>query len=157
MPLDLDLAPDPGDLAIVLDEERGALDTHILAPIHALFLPDTIGLENGLVLVGGQDHPEIVLGDKLVVSLYGIGRDADDHGAGGRKLVRERGEIECLGGAAAGIVFRVEIKYHFLACQFGQRHVSAAIAWQIHIWRRCAFNQFVHYQTLSPVQSRFRR
>lgn len=44
MTRDLYLGPDGADAAILAYEERGALDAHIVAPIHAFLHPDAIGL-----------------------------------------------------------------------------------------------------------------
>src|SRR6266568_3586829 len=47
-----DLAPDAGDFAGAVDQQRRAFNAHVFTPIHAFLDPDAIGLEHLLGLVG---------------------------------------------------------------------------------------------------------
>ena len=48
------ISPDVFDFAIRINQESGALDAHIFAAIHAFFLPNIIGLECDLFLIGDE-------------------------------------------------------------------------------------------------------
>src|SRR5690606_30955011 len=65
--LDADLSPGTGDAAVRADEEGRALDPHVFPSVHRLLDPAPIGLDGGLLGVGGEDHSEVVLGLELVV------------------------------------------------------------------------------------------
>ena len=84
MARNLDLAPDAADLAFLVDEEGGAVDAHVFAPVQALFDPRPVLLADLAVLVGrDRDLARAVLriGGELVERRDLVERDADDGGA----------------------------------------------------------------------------
>src|SRR5438034_7971810 len=56
-----DAVPRLGDPALLVDEERRALDAHVLAAVHRLLRPHAVGLGHRVILVGQQREAEAVL------------------------------------------------------------------------------------------------
>src|SRR5688500_13181536 len=75
MTLCLDLGPDLSDAAVRIDEERGALDAHELAPIVDLFDPRPVALGDGVVDIGQEHEVEAELA--LECGLAAAAQDAD--------------------------------------------------------------------------------
>src|SRR5213078_800551 len=97
---DLDLAPHLADHAILVDQEGGAVDAHVLAAIEALLDPGAVPLADLAVLVGHQREVELVLGLEPVVARHAVLADADylrlELLEGGGRIAEAAG----LGGAA---------------------------------------------------------
>src|SRR5438309_11240372 len=68
-----DAVPRLGDPALLVDEERRALDAHVLAAVHRLLAPHAVGVGHGVVLVGQQREPEAVLLVELALARRRIG------------------------------------------------------------------------------------
>src|SRR3546814_19883551 len=78
--LHLHLAPGAAHHALLVDQEGGAVDAHVLAPVERLLHPGAIGLADLAVLVGGEGEGRLVLGLELLVPGDAILGDADDGG-----------------------------------------------------------------------------
>ena len=65
MALWFNLREDSGDLAIAADQERGALDPHVLPAVHALFFPDAVGFGDRVIRIRNEGIAEPVLCGKL--------------------------------------------------------------------------------------------
>lgn len=130
MAINLHLFPDAGDLAITVDQHRGALYAHVCLAIHALLLPHAVSFQYGLGLVGGKNHSEIVFFNEPVVAFDVIRGNANDRCVDGGELIRQRGEGNGFVRAGRRIVFRIEEEDDRAATEMGERHGIAAIARQ---------------------------
>ena len=111
----LDLAPASGNASCLVDQERRALDAHVLAAVHRLLDPHAVGVSDRLVVVGGETHSEVVLFAELLVAFDAVGRYADHLDAGLAKIGCEPGEILGFHRAAGGVVLGIEIEHDRLA------------------------------------------
>src|SRR3546814_18425656 len=66
--LHLHLAPGAAHHALLVAQEGGAVDAHVLAPVERPLHPGTIGLADLAVLVGGEGEGQRVLVITLLVS-----------------------------------------------------------------------------------------
>src|SRR3954447_18824928 len=76
-----DLVERRGDLALLVDDERGADDAHVLPSVHRLLGPDTPGLGHRVLGVGEQREAELVLGVELALPRRRVGADPNYCGA----------------------------------------------------------------------------
>src|SRR5436190_2833549 len=136
---DLDLAPHLTDHAVLVDQEGGAVDAHVLAAVQALLDPGTVLLADLAVFVGHQGEGEAVLGLELVVARHAVLADADHLRfqllEGGGRIAEAAG----LGGAARRVVFGIEIEHHRLAAQLAELELAAAVRRAGEIRRLLAF------------------
>src|SRR3546814_13244947 len=63
--------------ALLVDEDGGAVDAHVFAPIHALLDPGPVGLADLALQVGGEREGQAVFRFELVVGGDAVARDAD--------------------------------------------------------------------------------
>src|SRR5262249_4119935 len=117
MPFRADLAPDAHNAPLRGDQERRAFDTHKRSSVHSLFDPDAIGVDHGLLLIGGKAKVELVLAFEVVMAPWAVGRNSYDGRAGPLEPAGQSAELLCLDGAPFGVVLRVEIKHHKLAAK----------------------------------------
>ena len=127
MARDLDLMPGLGDRALLVDQEGGALDAHVLAAVQALLHPGAVLLADLAVAIGYQREVEVVLLLELVVARHAVLADA-------YHLRLEFLESRCivtegagLGGTARGVVLGIEIENDRLAAQLAELELAAAI------------------------------
>src|SRR3546814_15805759 len=102
--LHLHLAPAAAQDALLVDQEAGALDAHVLAPVERLLDPGAVGLADLAVLVRGEGEGQVVLGLELVVPRDAVPRDADDGGVDLGEVGHRVAEAAGFGGAAGGVV-----------------------------------------------------
>jgi hypothetical protein len=103
-----------------VDEERAALDAHVLATVHALFLVDVEQSADLLLRVGQQLERKTILRPELLVRGERIGRDADDFRARLAELRIQVPESLAFLRAARGVVARVEVDHDVAAGQAGE-------------------------------------
>ncbi len=133
MPRHFHLAPDFRNLAVAVDEEGGAFDAHVFLAVHAFFYPHAIGFAGSPFGIGGKHEGQFVLLFELIVARHTVLRQADDDGLSTGKIGVHIAELAGFGGAAGGIVFRVEIEHHRLALQRAEGHGAIAIGRQSEI------------------------
>src|SRR5215831_2569915 len=146
-----DLVPHAADDAGSIDQKGGALDAHIFSAVHALLDPHAVFLAHIPAGVGGQDERQPMLLLELVVRGHRILRYADHHRSC-PAIVREGiAKAASLGGAARGVVLRVEIEHHLLAAELGQGDAARTIG------RQCEIGSFFTgldaHSELSPLCS----
>src|SRR5262249_32889182 len=112
MPRHFHLAPDGANDALFIDEEGSAIDTHVFAPVHALFDPGAVGLADLALEVGGEREGESVLRFELVMGGDAVARDADHGYAGLGKVGHTVPEGARLDGAAGRQILWIEIENH---------------------------------------------
>src|ERR1700677_766871 len=110
MVLDLNLGEDAADDPLAINDESGALDTHVLAAVERLFDVNTKGLGDLVARITEQREIELVPGDKAVVQGGGVAADANDFGPGLAQLGLMVTEVAGLGGASVGEILGVEVK-----------------------------------------------
>jgi hypothetical protein len=125
-----DFAPDGAHDALLVDEESGAINPHVFAPVHALLDPGAVSLAHFALEIGGERERQAVFRFELVVAGDAIAGDTDDGDAGLGELGHSVSEGAGLDGAARGHVLGIEVEDHFLAAQILQSHPAAAIRWQ---------------------------
>src|SRR5688572_15115235 len=109
------LAPLLPQHSAAVDQERAALDTHVLAAVHALLLPDSEQLAHFLVLVGEQVEREFHLVLELLVRRDAVGRNAEHHCAGFLERAVQIAERLALQRAPGRVVLRIEVQDQVLA------------------------------------------
>src|SRR3984893_17941733 len=128
-----DLVPPTADGARSVDQKGGALDAHIFAAVHAFLDPHAVFLARVPAGVGGENERQPVLLLELVVRGYRVLRNADDHRTGPAIIREGIAEAASLGGAARGVVLRVEIEHHLLALELRQGDAARTIGGQCEI------------------------
>ena len=97
------------DLAFLVDQESGAVNSHVCSPHEFLLAVALIGLCDGVIRVGEQSERQVVLLRKLFVRGLVVRRNTQDLDA---SLI-ESGEVVAertrLFGATGRIVFRIEV------------------------------------------------
>ena len=88
--------------------------------------------------VRGERQREPVLALEIGVAAHAVGRDANHRRAGLGEARREAVEIERLGGAAGGVVLRVEEQHDELAAQIAEPEIAAGVGRQVEIRRKIA-------------------
>ena len=115
----LHLGQDGFDLAVAADDEGAALDAHVDLSIHVFLHPHAVGLDDVAVVIAEQGKGQVVLFDELLVALDRVEADAEDLCLGGDFLPGIP-QVTGLGGAAGGVVFRIEIEHDGVARQIGE-------------------------------------
>ena len=105
MPGNLHLRIHLGDVAVFVDQERGALDAPVFFAVHVLFLPDAVLLADRVLFVGEQDERQLVFRDELLMLLHRVRRDAEDHGVRVRKRRMQIAEAAGLRRASRRTMF----------------------------------------------------
>jgi hypothetical protein len=103
-------APCAQQPSLFVEDERAALDAADLSPVQELVLDHAEGLAGGLVRVGQELEWKLVPGFESLVRPERVARDAVDLDCRARELLVEVAEIATLGGAAGGVVLRVEVE-----------------------------------------------
>lgn len=121
----LDFPPHLLDLAFGIEEERGALDSHVRLAVHRLLDPDPARLRQGVVGIRqqGERQPELV--GELAVTLRGIRRYSDHARAfeGRQRIAKLAGLLR----ASGRIVLRIEVDHRPRAEQIGLRYASPVL------------------------------
>src|SRR5579871_742682 len=112
---DLDLAPLGAQHAAGVDQERAALNAHVLAAVHALFLVDLEQLADRAIGVGQQFERKPILRLELFVRGDAVRRDADDGHLCPAELGVQVPEGLALLRAAGRVVLRVEVQHQLRA------------------------------------------
>src|SRR5579883_2595963 len=123
----LHLAPHLGDLAVLVDQKGGAIDTHVFAAVQALLDPGAIFGADLSVLVGNQREVKLVLRLELVVTRYAVLADADnlrlEFLEGSRRIAKAAG----FGRASRRVVLGIEIEDDWFAAELGKRELAATV------------------------------
>src|ERR1035437_1361846 len=112
-----DALPDPGDLAVLADQEGISLHPQILAADELLRAPATVGLGDDVVGIAQEREVEPVLLGELGVRLGAVSTDAIDDGAALVELRTEIAEAARLNGAAGRVVAGIEVQHHRFALE----------------------------------------
>src|SRR5260221_9933541 len=127
------LPPFLDDSTIGANEEGRALDSHVLATVHALFDPDAVCLDRLPLRVGGERHPEIVFRLEFVVGFFSVGGNPDDLGPGFGERLSRPGEIDRLQRATAGVILRIKVDDDLLSCERGKLDAAATVGRQVEV------------------------
>src|ERR1700761_2267261 len=112
---DRDLAPDPGDLAGLVDEEGAAIDPHVFLAVHGFLGPAPVALGHVAPLVGGEREGQVVFGGELLDRLHRVLGDTDDVKGEMAELGQRLLEGAGLLGAARRIRLGIEVEQQGLA------------------------------------------
>src|SRR5262249_52472975 len=107
----LDLVKDPSDYSLLVDDERGPLDSHVLTAIHRLLFVHAVEPTDLVSHIGKQREIEVVLVGEFCVRLAGIAAYADDLCAGIADRLDIVAEAAGLGSATRGHVLGVKIQH----------------------------------------------
>ena len=127
MAFGFDLAEDVGDLAVVADEERCALDAHDLLAVHVLLFDHAEGVADLLVGVGEQSEGEIVLLLELLLGFGFIGGDAENDEAGLLEFCVRVAEPARFNRSTGSVCFGVEEQHHVLSLELLERNAVAVL------------------------------
>jgi hypothetical protein len=127
----LDLSENVGDLALLVYEEGGAFDAHVLAPVHALFFPHTVSFGDGVFRICHQDERQAVFGRKLLLARRFVGRNADHDGVLGGKSILGIAKLARFGSASGRIRLREEEYDHALALEGRKRKFRSFNVWRL--------------------------
>jgi hypothetical protein len=105
----LDAAPFAPSTPSCVDDEGAALDAAHRPAVEHLLPDDAEQRAGGFLGVGEQLEGQRQLGLEALVRLQAVARDAVDGAAGAPELGVQIAELAGLGGAAGGVVFRVEV------------------------------------------------
>src|SRR5277367_3067866 len=100
--------------AFLADQEGGALDAHVLFPIHALLFPDAVVFGSFVLCVGKQSKRQIEFAFELGLGRGLVGRNAHDHGVFLGELFGLIAELAGFLGAAWCVGLGVEIQDNVL-------------------------------------------
>ncbi len=138
------------DLAVLADQERAALDTHVLASVHALLHPGPVGFGDLVIHVGEQREGQIELVLELGLRGRFVGRHADDHGVGLGELLRVIAKLAGFARAAGRVRLGIKIQHHVLAFETGEIERLSLVILYVNRGRRVAFLQsFGHRNILT--------
>src|SRR5579864_9258496 len=112
-------APNATHNSRAVDQEGGALHSHVTAAIHALFHPNAIGLSRLGALVGRELHRKSMLRLEFVVRNGAVPGNPNNDRPFGLEFPSILAEGDSFGSAPRGIVLRVEIEHHRFALKSG--------------------------------------
>ncbi len=118
MALGLHFGENIGDFSVGADHERGPLDAHVLAAVHALLFPDAVGFRDGVIRICNECVRQAVLRGESGLSLARIRRDADNFRIELQKSLRRIAELAGFLGAAGGVGFGEKEEDHAFSAQF---------------------------------------
>src|SRR5438128_8740889 len=138
MAFDVDLGPDPSDLATLIDEEGRAFDPEMFAAVQVLLFPDAVRVRDLALVVAQQREVEMVLVAELSMARGVIPADAEDD----RSLRRHAGEIVSEAArflrAPRRVVLRIEIQDYLLPSKVLQGHPPSVVGSQREVGGRFA-------------------
>ena len=103
------LGEDAGELALLVDDERGADDAHVLLAVERLLAPRVPRLRDRVIGVGEQREAERVLVVELQLLLGRVGADADDRDTEPLQLRVRVAQLARLRRATGRVGLRVEV------------------------------------------------
>ena len=117
--LRLDLVIGLGDLALLIDQERHAVDAVEFAA-HELFQPpDPEGFGQGVILVHEKREGQVELVSELLVGFGCIARHPEDLDFFTFEAIPKVTEATGLGGATGGVVSGIEVEQEAAPLQVG--------------------------------------
>jgi hypothetical protein len=131
-------APFAQQPSLLIDDEGAALDAADLSSVQELVLDHAEGLAGGLVGVGQELEWKLLLCLEALVRLQRVARDAVDVEPGAAERLVQVAEIATLGGAAGGVVLRVEVENQALAALVFETERAAAGAGKTEVGYRLA-------------------
>src|SRR3984957_3351290 len=152
VPFRLYFVEDPFDLAVLANQERGAFNAHVLAPIHALFNPGSVSLRHFVIHIGQQSERQIEL--VLEFGLRGrfVGGHSDDHGVGLGEFLRVIAKLAGFLGAAGRVGLGIKIQHHVLTFETGERERLSLVVLNLNRRRGVAFlESFGHRNILAGL------
>ena len=123
MTVSFDLVKYMLDLAIGADQERGPLNAHRRLAIHILFLDHVVGRADLLINIGKQGYREAILLFELLLLLWSIGRNAQNHRIDFLELGKAFAKLASFGGSARGVGFWEEVEDNVLSAIIFKRYL----------------------------------
>ena len=112
---DVHFVEDLRDLAFFVDQERGALDAHVLFTVHRLLFPNAVFLHDVLFRIGKQVEGKIVFRPEFLMRLFTVGGNAEQLYILFVEGVVRVPERACFERSARCVVFRIEKQHNSLA------------------------------------------
>ena len=103
--------------SIFIDQERAALDSHVLFTVELFEFDDFEQFTERLIRVRDQLKWELLLGFESFMGFHAVPGYAENHGVGGRKSSDLIAKVLSFSSAAWGAVPWVEVDYDLLAFQ----------------------------------------
>src|SRR5579883_72875 len=127
VPVNLDLFINPCNLALFVNQERGALRTHVLFPVHRFLLPHAVGFDNLVILIADQGKWQCELRFELGVRSCAVHADSEHDDV----FLFEPGiqipEIASFPGAARSVILGVKVQDYFFPAQIPEPDLLAGI------------------------------
>src|SRR6185369_9378218 len=112
--LRLDLLENLFDLSLLIDQKGGPMNTHVGSAHELLLSPNSVSFCDRPIRIGQKSEGKFVLGFKLFMSCFFVGRNTQDRDS----FLLELGKLVSKGarlfGAARRVVFRIKIKHNLL-------------------------------------------
>jgi len=118
------------DFALGSDDEGGAGDTHYFFAVHIFFLDDAVGLGDFLVGIGEEGKWEFEFFLEFLLGFGGVGRDAEEDGAGFLNLLVGVAEGAGFDGASGSVGAGIEVKDDYFAAEGFQGDVVSVLVVQ---------------------------
>ena len=124
----------PLDFSFLIYKESCSFDTHVLLPIHALFLIDVIELRNLKLLVHEEREGQIVLIFETLVRLLVATRDPEDRDVGLLKHFEIVTNRTSLSLASRRVVLGIEIEEDPLPFEVAELDLISGFSCCREIW-----------------------
>lgn len=126
MALHLDLAPFAGEPPLLVDQEGGAHDPHVLAAKHLLQLPHPEQLAYLMLFISKKQIGQAMLIDKFGMGFQRIGTDADDDRPRFLQCAVVIAEAAGLLSARGRHIFRIKKQHDLASAKVAQGYILSA-------------------------------
>ena len=106
---------DCADLAFRADHKRGPFNSHIFAPIHALFLEHVVLLDHGLVHISQERVRQVMFLFEFLLGGRLVGGNAEDNRAGALDFLECVAEPARFQRSTGSVSLRIKEQNHVLA------------------------------------------
>src|SRR5262245_1684247 len=148
-----DLGPDPGDLAVRADQERGAGGAPVFLAVVLLLDPRAVGLGDLVVGVCEEGEREAELLGEGALARGTLRAHTPDVGAALDDRVVRVAELACLDRAAGRVVLRVEVEDGPAAGLVGEPVYRAGLVFKGDLRCRVADRGHVHPESVAGVST----
>lgn len=133
-----DLGPDFFDVAGFVDEEGHAVDAHVVSAHEGFLAPDSVGVDDFLLVVNQQGEWQVEFVDEFLVGFGGVRADAENHRAAFFEVGKGVAESAGFLGAAGGVVLGVKVKNDVFPFELTETDGLAGGGLGLKVWSQIA-------------------